>query len=558
MIQSLTGNLWHVRYKDFLTKENVCEILLKNRGFDQDFLDAKLKNTMPDPYVFKDMEKAVERIVKAMFEKQPIAILGDYDVDGVSSTSIFVKFFQTFLAKYEYCIPDRMEDGYGLNINNIKKYKNHLIIAVDCGSNSHEELEYAKNHGIEVIVIDHHKMTSIPSAVAVVNPHRPDEKDDFKYLCATALVFMCIIGIRRKLQGTSYKENRRTPDIRSYLDLVAIATICDVMPLISLNRAFVKFGLQILKQKSNLGINALMTLGEKTEINEETIGFFIGPHLNAAGRVGSADISVKLLTSSNVEESQNLALELLRLNKFRQSVETLICDEAEKDIGSQDSCICVFNPNWHLGVIGIVAGRLKEKYNKPSIVISCDAHKMGKASCRSVPGVDISAIIRKGIESGIIDSGGGHLLAAGFSIPTENISQLKQFLQQEISIQESVRVFETEGFIDGRACNIDFVNTFSALSPFGEGNKLPTFVLSNVTVSNVRVLKAQHICATLNLENNITVKGLAFRSAGTCLGDILLSCPNKCSLLVAMTISCWQNKQTLNFLIKDVAEMKHL
>lgn len=556
MIKSLTGNLWDIKHNDFLTKDDVCGIMLENRGFDHDFLDAKLKNTMPDPYVFKDMEIATERIVKALNEKQPIAILGDYDVDGVSSTSIFLKFFRAFPAKCDYAIPDRMDDGYGLNLKNIKQFKNHLIIAVDCGSSSHEELAYAKKHKIDVIVIDHHKMTEIPPALAVVNPHRPDEKDDYKHLCATALVFMCVVAVRRKLQGTQYLDNRKMPDIRTFLDLVAAATVCDVMPLISLNRAFVKLGLQVLQQKSNLGLNALLTLGGKNEINEETIGFFIGPHLNAAGRVGHAKTSVELLTTSSVQEAQNLALELIKLNKTRQDLEMEICQEAEEEIERDASNICVFNSKWHLGVIGIVAGRLKEKYNKPTIVISCDAHGIGKASCRSVLGVDISAVIKKAIDAGIITSGGGHLLAAGFSIPVENIPALKEFLKSEIPVMHNLPILEAEGFISSKSCNEDFIDAFSALSPFGEGNKSPSFVLSGANVVDVKILKEQHICATLNLDDGRTIKGLAFKSVGTQLGDILLSCKNSLNFLGGLSISCWQGKQSINFMIKDVAEMK--
>ena len=291
-MKSLLGNVWNIKRRESIDENNVVDILLKNRGYSRDFMSSTMRNTMPDPYSFIDMEKTVERIYEAIIKKQQIAILGDYDVDGISSTCIFLKFFKEIGVDCVYTIPNRMDEGYGLNIPNIEKYKDHLIIAVDCASSSIDELNYAKENKIDIVVIDHHTMNCIPEgAVAIVNPHRPDEKDDFKYLCATGLVFMCVVGLNRLLKQKGFYKNN-APQLMDYLDLVALATVCDVVELKGLNRAFVINGLQIIRMKKNIGIRELLALRDKSEVNAETIAFFIGPNLNAGGRLKTAD-SVK-------------------------------------------------------------------------------------------------------------------------------------------------------------------------------------------------------------------------------------------------------------------------
>ena len=555
-IKSLSSNVWNIKTTEKVDESNIVDVLLKNRGYSQDFMNSTMKNTMPDPYSFIDMEKAVERIYEAIVNKQPIAILGDYDVDGISSTCIFLKFFKDIGVDCVYAIPNRMDEGYGLNIPNIERYKNHLIIAVDCGSSSAYELNYAKENNIDVVVIDHHAMNCVPEgAVAIVNPHRPDESDDFKYLCAAGLVFMCVVGLNRLLKRKDFYRNIATPQLMDYLDLVALATVCDVVALKGLNRAFVINGLQIILMKKNLGIREVLALRDKSEINAETIAFFIGPSLNAGGRLETADIGVKLLTTDNPAEAKQLSLKLFNLNKKRQEIESLMVEESLSMIDENLNHICVFNPDWHVGVIGIVAGRLKEKYNKPTIVICCDKNGVGKASCRSIEGIDISQIVKKGIDAGIISSGGGHALAAGFSLPVENIPLLQKFLRAEMHYDSKPKTFDVDAIIDLSDLSLDFVKKTEELAPFGQGNSSPIFVISDAKIVCSRILKDQHISVMLSDDSGNTLKGISFRCMGTALEDALLSSQNKLKFLGELCISTWNNTRSVNFLIRDVAEI---
>ncbi len=552
-IKSLLGNVWNIKTRENVDENNVVDILLKNRRYSRDFMNSTMRNTMPDPYSFIDMEKAVERIYESIIKKQPIAILGDYDVDGISSTCIFLKFFKEIGVDCVYTIPNRMDEGYGLNVSNIEKYKDYLIIAVDCGSSSIDELNYAKENNIDIIVIDHHTMSCVPEgAVAIVNPHRPDEKDDFKYLCATGLVFMCVVGLNRFLKQKGFYKNN-APQLMDYLDLVALATVCDVVELKGLNRAFVINGLEIIRMKKNLGIRELLALRDKFEVNAETIAFFIGPNLNAGGRLKTADIGVKLLTTDGISEAKTLAQELYNLNKERQDLESSMVEESVSMIDENLNHICVFNPDWHVGVIGIVAGRLKEKYNKPTIVICCDKNGVGKASCRSIEGVDISKIVKKGIDQKIISSGGGHALAAGFSISVENIPLLKDFLRNEIKYDCKPKTFDVDAIVNLSDLSFDFVNNMNKISPFGQGNPSPIFVISDVKVVCSRILKDQHISVILSDDFGNTLKGISFRCMGTALEDALLNSRSKLKILGELCISVWKDKQSLNLLIRDIA-----
>lgn len=556
MRESLTGNLWNIKNTSEVDAGNIVDVLLDNRGLDDDFLAISLKNSMPDPYSIVDMEKVINRIYEAILNRQPIAILGDYDVDGVCSTSIFLKFFKEIGVDCVYSIPNRVDEGYGLSIRNIDAHKGHLIIAVDCGSSSFEELTYAKDNNIDIVVIDHHQMTTIPETIAVVNPHRPDEKDTLKHLCATGLVFMCVVGLARLLKQKDFFKDKEIPKLLNYLDFVALATVCDIVPLDGLNRAFVANGLKVIQQKKNLGISALLSLNEKLRINAETIAFFIGPHLNAAGRLKSADLSVKLLTTEDSTEAYYLSEELAKLNDERRKLENSMIDEAKASIDEKSKFICVYNPEWHSGIIGIVAGRLRERYNKPSIVISSDADGIGKASCRSVEGLDIADVIKKGVARGIITSGGGHLMAGGFSLSVENISTLQRFLEEEIDFESKPRIFDVDAILDIKNIGSKLIDEIETLQPFGEGNRSPIFVISNAKIISAKIIKEKHISITLSDKKGKAIKGISFKSVNTPLGDILLNNKDCLDFLGELSVSTWKNHKQITFLVRDVA--KHI
>lgn len=560
-IISVTNKIWKIRNakEESVEVEALVAAIARNRGVKnlEAFLNTSLENAMPDPFVFIDMEKAVSSIAEAIKNGRPIAIFGDYDVDGIASVSIFVNFLKHLGANFSYYIPNRTEDGYGLNIGAMEKYRNCFIIAVDCGSNSLKELLYAKNNGTEVVVIDHHKMSILPDALALVNPHRPDEKDDYKCLCATGLAFICIVGIDRLLRESGFYRGKKEPSLMEYLDLVALATVCDVVDLVGLNRAFVSTGLKIVKGRRNIGVDALVALYKGSEITAETISFFFGPRLNAAGRISSADMSVKLLTTDNPIEAKKIAQDLDNLNRERQIIEQQIMEEAVSSMDENLNFICSYCPNWHVGVIGIVAGRLKEKYNKLSIVISQDINGKGKASCRSVDSIDLSELIRKGIQRGIISSGGGHAMAAGFSIEVDKIGDLVEFLKTEIRDETAAPELQADCFLDLSAVSVDLLQSISVLEPFGMGNKRPRFVIPNVDISFSKVVGESHISVTLQDKKGNSIRAIAFRSLNTELGYALLNEKRPIDVIGTCVITSWGEKKYVNFHLEDLAIAKN-
>jgi single-stranded-DNA-specific exonuclease len=557
---SLTKKVWNILDSDASKKsaDKIATILLKNREIKNanEFIHASLKSAIPDPFLFIDMDKAVDRIVAAIKSGETIAILGDYDVDGVSCVSLLINFFNYIEAKHVYCIPSRMEDGYGLSVQNLEKYKGHLVVAVDCGSSSIEELSYAKKNGIDVVVIDHHTMSSIPEAVAIVNPHRPDEKDDYKNLCAAGLVFICLIGINKVLRESRFYVEKRIkePDLVDYLDLVALATVCDVMDLVGLNRAFVSSGIKTMRRRKNLGIDALISISKSSDISSDAMSFFFGPRLNASGRMSSADVSVKLLTTKNPIEARNIALQLDNLNKQRQLIEGEVLESAIQFVDDNLNFICAFSEKWHIGIIGIVAGRLKERFGKPTFVISIDENGMGKASCRSISDVDVSALINKGVEAGIISSGGGHAAAAGFVIESRKINQLIEFLKNEIKYDVSPQELYADCFLPMESISMVTMSAITSLEPFGAGNRHPKFIIPNVTVSFCKQVGKNHLRLELSDSNDRRLKAISFKSFGTPLGDILMDSNDPIDVLGTLSISEWRGEKYINFQLEDVAE----
>lgn len=560
-VYSLTDRIWEISDpRDFskMSPAELFDIILQNRGVSdaESFRKASLKNLMPDPFFFIDMEKAVARILTAVKLNQRIVILGDYDVDGISSTVLLMKFFEHIGIEFSYSIPNRMEDGYGLNIKNLERYRDHLVITVDCGSNSIDELDYAKENGIDVIVLDHHKMERgvSQSAIAIVNPHRPDEQNTYHYLCAAGVVFMCIVGINRALRNCGFYDEKKItePKLIDYSDLVALATVCDVMPLIDLNRAFVSAGIKKMTERKNLGINALIDLNEVSEISVETIAFSLGPKINAAGRIDSADIAVKLLSTKDSGEARGFALRLEELNRQRQSIEREIFEEAKAEIEENLNFICVSGKDWHVGVIGIVAGRLKERYHKPTFVVSIDESGKGRASCRSVPGVDISVLIAEAIQRKIIAGGGGHSMAGGFSINADKISAFIEFLKKEVKYTPQREILNADCYLSIEAISFDLLYAVSRAGPFGIGFQYPKFVIPDLKVVSSRIVGKNHVqlCFEGNGKN---LKGIAFRCADSKLGQQLLSYDGYVQVLGTLSVSEWNCCKYINLTVEDIA-----
>ena len=510
------------------------------------FIFPKIKDNMQDPYILSDMEKAVDIVIEAILQKQKIAILGDYDVDGGTSSALLKKYFSLLKKEVIIYIPDREKEGYGPNkqaFDFFQKESIDLVITVDCGASSFEVLEYAKNLNIKIIVMDHHIANGKkPCADAVVNPNHNEEKGEYKYLAAVGVCFLFLVALQRKLRGMggfarvdplpkskilSYNEKKhrsfsvltppqgggfslgvKEPNLLEFLDIVALGTVCDIVPLVELNRAFVKLGLDILKKKKNVGLTSLGNVAnlEWDSVYAYHFGFILGPRINAGGRVGDSYLGANLLSCDDESESMDIALKLEKYNAERKAIEEICLDEIYCIIEEQElnlnPVIIVASHNLHIGVIGIAASRVKDKYGKPVIIITIDEDGLGKASCRSISGVDIGGVIIDAKEKDILLAGGGHKMAAGFSIIMGKLEDFKKFVFTELTEQvtkslENKKVnYDLELSIS--SLNIDLHNQLKILEPYGVGNPEPKFLLKDCKIGYSKILAEKHLKLVLN------------------------------------------------------------
>ena len=400
------------------------------------FLNPSIKNFLPNPNTLIDMDKSTSRTSMAISSNEKIGIFGDYDVDGATSTALLGNYFSELDINYEIYIPDRKTEGYGPSIKSFKELidkKVKLIFTVDCGTLSFDAINYAKQNDIDVIVLDHHQSEiNLPSAFSIINPNRLDDKSNLQYLCAAGVSFMFLVSLNRELRSLNWfnKKNIKEPNLIDYLDLVSLGTVCDVVPLVGLNRALVKQGLKIIKSKKNLGLKTLIDIC-KIETNPSIyhLGYLLGPRINAGGRVGKCSHGANLLLNKDPKKAFQIASELNQYNNERQFLEKDLLNKIlnqTKDI-SKDPVLILSGKNWHEGIIGIVAARLKDKFNKPVIIISLEGN-IGKASARSIVGFDIGSIIIAATQEKILLKGGGHKMAGGFSIKIENLEKFKNFV----------------------------------------------------------------------------------------------------------------------------------
>lgn len=499
-----------------------------------DYLTPTLKKLMPNPTQFVDMEKAAARLVKAIENKEQVAIFGDYDVDGACSSAILSKFLNFFQLKTRIYIPDRIVEGYGPNptaMEMLAREGASLIVTVDCGANSPEAIKAARNVGADVVVLDHHQMGEIHNeANALVNPNRPDDRSGQGHLCAAAIVFITVAWTCKLLRG---KEHIKTvPDVLEYLDLVALATICDVVPLIGVNRAFVQKGLQVARTLYNPGIAALARVARVGEpLNVFHFGFLLGPRINAGGRIGDPALGARLLTCQSLEEANGIAEKLNQLNQERQAMEAEQLLQAEADIEimknglEQPKVIVVANANWHPGIVGIVAARLKEKFNCPAFAIALKPDGTGVGSGRSISGINLGEIVREAVDLGLLVKGGGHAMAAGITILESKVSEFLVWLENKISkAVDDLRTDKSitiDGMISASGATKDLVDLIDQAGPFGSGNPTPIFALPSHRLVDVREVGNGHLSMTLMNSDGTRIKAIAFRSVGTALGDFL-------------------------------------
>jgi single-stranded-DNA-specific exonuclease len=533
------------------------------------FLNPSIKNFLPNPNNLIDMEKSTERTVTGILDNEKFGIFGDYDVDGAASTALLGNYFTRLNIDYEIYIPDRKKEGYGPSIKSFQELINKnvkVIFTVDCGTLSFEAINFAKENKVDVIVLDHHQSeVKLPSAFSIVNPNRLDDRSNLEYLCAAGVSFMFLVSLNRKLRSSKWfdKNNIEEPNLINYLDLVSLGTVCDVVPLIGLNRALVKQGLKILKSKKNLGLKTLLDIC-KIESNPSIyhLGYMLGPRINAGGRVGKCSHGANLLLDKDPKHTFKLALELDQYNKERQMLEKDLLNKIlDKTIDYiNDPVLILSGTNWHEGIIGIVAARLKDKFNKPVIIISIDSG-VGKASARSIVGFDIGSIIIAATQENILLKGGGHKMAGGFSIKVENIQKFKDFVFKKfLSINEdltSERPLLLDSIISPSAVNIDFFNKVALLSPFGSGNPEPKFTIEELKTINGKIVGEKHIKSVLIGKDGSTIKSIAFNAVENDLGAYLLKKNNKSfNIAGKLSLNEWKGQSNVEFIIDDISVNK--
>ena len=576
---SVTGKNWFLKkfdqeqivyLKDNFSLDEITAKLLVLRNIKREdvnsFLNPSIKNFLPNPDCLLDMKKSTLRTLNAIQNNEKIGIFGDYDVDGATSTALLGRYFDKLKLNYEIYIPDRKNEGYGPSISGFKNLieKNvNLIFTVDCGTLSFEAINFAKKKNIDVIVLDHHQSEiNLPKAYSVVNPNRLDDKSNLQYLCAVGVTFMFLVSINRELRLIDWfkKNSIEEPSLINYLDLVSLGTVCDVVPLVGLNRAIVKQGLKIFKAKNNLGLKTLIDIC-KIETNPSIyhLGYILGPRINAGGRVGKCSHGANLLLNSNPKEVFKIATELDQFNKERKSLEQDLIKKIliESENKLNDPVLILQGSNWHEGIIGIVAARLKDKFNKPTIIISINGD-LGKASARSIVGFDIGKQIITAVHQGILLKGGGHKMAGGFTLEKENIPLFKDFLIKnfnKVKIDNTKNLtLQLDSIIAPSALNEDFFDEINILGPFGSGNNEPKFLIEKIKVISSNIVGDNHIKSILRGNDGSVFKGFIWNGKNGPLEPFFFKKDKRLiNIAGKIRLNEWQGKKNIEFIIEDIS-----
>ncbi|MEH3036573.1 MAG: single-stranded-DNA-specific exonuclease RecJ [Sphingomonas adhaesiva] len=539
--RSILGQPWRWRALaddqrgGFVPDDLVTQLLLA-RGCPRDAIEAhrapSIRGFMPDPSIFRDMDAAAARLADAVERREQIAIFGDYDVDGATSCALLVLLLRALGHDARPYIPDRMTEGYGPNAPAMERLAAEgatLIVTVDCGAQAFDALDGAR---VDVIVVDHHQCaTRLPRAHAVVNPNRLDERADAAahgHLAAVGVAFLLGAALVRELRRRDWFAARPEPKLLDLLDLVALGTVADVAQLRGLNRAFVAQGLKVMARRGNVGLAALADAARLTRAPAASdLGFALGPRINAGGRVGRADLGVRLLTTDDPAEARVLAAELDRLNEERRAIEAMVQEGAEAMLCDRRAVCVVAGDGWHPGVIGIVAGRLKEKLGRPAIVIALDEHGVGKGSGRSITGVDLGAAVLAAREQGLLVAGGGHAMAAGLTIAADRVAAFAEFLDQRLAAAVDAamagRALLVDSVLAPGGVTPDLVTALEAGGPYGTGWPSPRIAIGPVRAIKVDVVGNGHVRAIVAGDDGRSLKAMAFRAADTPLGHALLA-----------------------------------
>ncbi len=550
MRRGASGRQWRLREVDervAMAISQECDVdliiarALSARGVSienaQGYLTPSLRDTLPDPFILTDMKIAAAHLAEAVASARVIGVFGDYDVDGTTASAILKLYFRELGMDLPVYLPDRIAEGYGPSISAFRALKDQgaeIIVTVDCGAAAHEPIEAAAQEGLDVVVLDHHLMSCPPpkGAVAVVNPNRPDDISGLGNLSAAGVAFMMVVALNRALRERGWFKERKEPNLLKLLDLTALGLVCDVMDMTGLTRVLVAQGLKVLGQGGNPGLKAL---GERAGVKGAPscydLGFLLGPRINAAGRIGHARLAFNLMTEENADERQRLAEELHLMNAARQEIEREVLEAALAQIdreGKADNPIMIVaGEGWHPGVIGVVAGRIKEKFDRPVFVIAIEDNGLGKGSGRSIIGVDLGAAVGAAREEGLLVSGGGHAMAAGLTV---DISKLEEFeaylsarLKADVEKARENRTLWVDSVIAAQAVAKPLADRVTAAGPFGPSNPEPVFALCDMRVKGAKVVGAGHLSCTLQSPTGQTVRAIAFRAEGEPLGTVLTS-----------------------------------
>lgn len=529
-----------------------------------DFLEPTLRALLPDPFHLKDMDAAVTRMIAAIKSGEKICVFGDYDVDGATSSALLIRFCRAIGTNISYYIPDRLKEGYGPNsaaMLQLAKDGVKVVITVDCGITAHEPLKAARDAGIDVIVLDHHAgEPQLPPAAAVVNPNRIDETSKHRHIAAVGVTFLFLVALNNKLREQGFYEGKKAPDLMSELDIVALGTVCDVVSLTGVNRAFTRQGLRVMSNSKNIGINALLNVARhKGAADTYTAGFVLGPRVNAGGRVGKSDLGTRLLSTQDEDEAHAIAVQLEQLNVERREIEAETLNAALSMLPeTQAHAAFVDGDGWHPGVIGLVASRVKDRYNLPAFATAFDSD-IGKGSCRSIRGIDIGALIIAARQEGLLMNGGGHAMAAGYTIAKSAYPAFKQFVETRLAKFLAETPLEPTLMLDGMLAvggvSVELAEKLQALSPFGAGNPEPRFALMDVKLLRADIVGKKHLRLILNSEMGGSLNAIAFRAMESEMGPALVNLKKGSRIHVAgyIRLNTYAMRTDVQLVVEDAA-----
>jgi len=532
------------------------------------FLTPSIRDLLPDPATLTDMEKAARRIADAVIARERVAIFGDYDVDGAVSSAILKRFLAHYGVSAEIYIPDRLFEGYGPNPDAMRELVRRgakLVVTVDCGTNSGPSIAAANEMGADVVVLDHHQVGGeLPPAIAVVNPNREDDLSGQGHLCAAGVVFLALVQTTRILR----EELRATPppDLLSMLDLVALATVCDVVPLVGVNRAFVAKGLLAARQMKTPGLSALARVSRIGEpLNCHHLGFLLGPRINAGGRIGNAALGSLLLATTEPGEAESIAATLDRLNQERQAMETAMLAEARAEAdaelmsGQGPAVLVTESEKWHPGIVGLIASRLKDHARRPAFAIAFDMNGMGTGSGRSIAGFDLGRLVRDAVSEGLLVKGGGHAMAAGITVERKKLGALRAFFEEKaasaVSLLREAESLKIDAALSADGATLELLDTLEAAGPYGSGHPAPMLALPRHRLVDAKLVGNGHIRADLRSLSGSRLQAIAFRAAETDLGNFLFA-SRGASVHVAGTLAVnhWNGSRSVQFRITDAAK----